>query len=139
MACIEPNEEWTIETVTDARPNRPSTTQILVFCLSIDQGMITGEVADGVTGQVLSLVKGTRESLGRLGLDEASSLMTLNFSNGPARVMMSGVTFLRNFRGRFTSFVDAQVAAMGSVSEPGTASPFVPSDGDTGTGTGSQT
>ena len=139
MACDDPKEQWTIETVTDPRPNKPPVTATLVFCLSFDDGIISGEVADGISGDLLSDVSGKRESLGSLGLDETASLMTLNYRNGQTRVMMSGVTFEKNFRGRFTTYEAAELAATGPVSRLAVVLPQAGGDGDTGTGTGTQT
>ncbi|HET6976037.1 MAG TPA: hypothetical protein VFI24_06930 [Pyrinomonadaceae bacterium] len=139
MACIDPKEEWTIRTLTDARPGRTSAEEFLVFCLSVDEGIITGEVSDGISGEFLSAVNGTRQSLGPLGLDESASLMTLNYSKETTRIMMSGVIFERNFQGRFTTFAAEQPAAAGVSSNLAIVLPQAGSDGDTGTGTGTQT
>ncbi len=141
MTCREPRQEWTIDTVTDPRRDHPSERGVLVFCLSIDRGIITGEVADGINGDFLSEVTGTQQSLGTIGLDAGASLLTLNFSKGPAQVAMSGVTFQRNFRGRFTTFVGAaELAATAPFSGSMTfAVPQTPGDGDTGSASGTQT
>lgn len=140
MACTEPNEEWTIETITDPRPGRPSVEGILVFCLSFDGEIISGRVADGESGEFLSDVNGTLQSLGPLGLDDEAFLMSLNFSNGPREVAMSGVKFARNFRGRFTSFVAAaEMAVTGTSSRRMGVAALSPGDGDTGTASGTQT
>lgn len=138
--CIEPRQEWTIDTVTDPRRDRPSDRGTLVFCLSIDRGIITGEVADGVNGNFLSQVTGSQQSLGTIGLDAGASLITLNFSKGSAQVAMSGVIFQRNFRGRFTTFVGAaELAATVPFSRMAFAVPQTPGDGDTGSASGTQT
>ena len=139
MACKDLKEEWTIRTLTDARPGRPTAEAFLVFRLSVDEGIITGEVSDGVSGQFLSEVNGTRQSLGPLGLEESATLMTLNYSKETARVMMSGVIFERNFQGRFTCFGAEQFAAAGLSRSLAIVLPQAGSDGDTGTGTGTQT
>lgn len=139
MTCSEPRQQWTIDTVTDPRRDRPSERGLLVFCLSIDRGIITGEVADGVSGDFLSEVTGSQQSLGTMGLDAGASLLTLNFSNGSAQVAMSGVIFQRNFRGRFTTFGVAELAATAPFSRMTFAVPQTPGDGDTGSASGTQT
>jgi len=138
--CSEPRQEWTIDTITDPRRDHPSERGVLVFCLSIDRGIITGEVADGISGDFLSQVTGSQQSLGTIGLDAEASLLTLNFSKGPAQVAMSGVIFQRNFRGRFTTFVGAaELAAAVPFSRMTFAVPQTPGDGDTGSASGTQT
>jgi hypothetical protein len=140
MACSEPRQEWTIDTVTDPRRDHPSERGVLVFCLSIDRGIISGEVADGISGDFLSEVTGSQQSLGTMGLDADASLITLNFSKGSAQVAMSGVIFQRNFRGRFTTFVGAtELAATVPFSRMAFAVPQTPGDGDTGSASGTQT
>ena len=141
MVCNEQNnnEEWTIRTLTDPRPGRPSVENFLVFRLSFEGEIISGEVSDGLSGEFLSAVNGTRQSLGSLGLAESANLMTLNFSRETTRVMMSGVVFERNFQGRFTTFGAEQLAAAGPVGSLAIILPQAGSDGDTGTGTGTQT
>ena len=145
MACkdlkdlTDLTEEWTIRTITDAQPGRPSTEGFLVFRLSVDEGIITGEVSDGLSGEFLSSVNGTRQSLGPLGLEDSASLMTLNYSKETSRAMMSGVIFERNFQGRFTCFGAEQFAAAGLSRSLAVVLPQAGSDGDTGTGTGTQT
>jgi hypothetical protein len=132
-------EEWTIRTITDERPGRPSTEGFLVFRLSIDEGIISGEVSDGLSGEFMSTVTGTRQSLGPLGLEDSASLMTLNYSKETSRAMMSGVIFERNFQGRFACFGAEQFAAAGLSRSLAIVLPQAGSDGDTGTGTGTQT
>jgi hypothetical protein len=74
-----------------------------------------------------------------MGLDEGASLMTLNFSKESAQVVMSGVTFERNFRGRFTAVGAGELAATVPFSPTAFALPQTRGDGDTGTASGTQT
>jgi len=139
MTCNEPRQQWTIDTITDPRRGRPSEKGTLIFCLTIDRGIISGEVADGISGDFLSEVTGSNQSLSTMGLDEGASLMTLNFSKESAQVVMSGVTFERNFRGRFTTVGAGELAAAVPFSPTAFALPQTPGDGDTGTASGTQT
>ena len=153
-ACASPSEEWTISTVADGT----GTKGMLVFCLNLNSGNITGQVSavpvddDGVvTGDpvvISTTVTGTDEQVPYT----ESSLMTLNFNWGAARAIITGVRLREDtpdtFTGRFTIFGGAELAKMAAAgadedSTTSTASStftaYTPSDGDTGTGTGTQT
>ena len=137
MACTAPNQEWTIDTLVDGQPE--SETAVLVFCLSINNGKITGEGSDlsGETPVSLSSITGTSQPLPELdqGFEIPPTHMTLNFTWREAKAVLSGTTFVtgsgqNRFRGRFATF------------KPNGGSPAVATvagAGDTGTGTGTQT
>jgi hypothetical protein len=131
MACSGTEKEWTFDTITDPRNGRPSKSATLIFCLKIDNGVITGSAFDGVSRERLSDVTGTSEPI----LDTGLSLMTLGFTWGPSDVMMAGFTFttaadITHFQGRFRAFhpFNAPITLLDA-----------PDPGDTGTGTGQQT
>lgn len=125
MACPTENL-WKIDTQIDPSPgSQPKDPILLEFCLDISAGAITGEVFEANT--FLSRVSGTEEPIAT-----NLSLMTLNFTWPPSNVKLVGFRLGEppsRFIGKFAAFgmVDAAGAILG------------PSDGDTGTGTGSQT
>lgn len=138
MACNAPRQEWTIETRIDGHPEPEK--GVIVFCINIENGKITGEVSDLTTGTPvpLSPVTGSSQPLPELGPE--ITVMTLIFKWGTSRVVLSGTTFhtgvTNKFRGGFAAFrapvVDGALSPdEGLADEPG--------DGDTGTGTGTQT
>lgn len=147
MACVHPNEEWTVFTTTDTT----STRAMLVFCLGISSyGRIKGTVnelpIDGsgtVIGEPIFLgkVKGHQDQT----TDPSVFVMTLDFRWGRNRVIMAGIRFASNtpntFNGRFSAFTSTALAAAAGrrTSEITTVSAPVPADGDTGTATGTQT
>ena len=143
MPCDPPNEEWTIDALIDQQP--VANTRRLIFCLSINGGSITGAVRirtsdlevvhlSDVTGNHRVLTEVTSEDPGR-----PATMMTLKFTWGPRKVMLTGNTFpvgpVNRFEGRFVAFA--------SLPQPEGANalalPESPGDGDTGTGTGTQT
>jgi hypothetical protein len=139
MACIDPNQEWTIFTLVDGRPE--SERAKLVFCLSIkDDGRIEGEGTD-VFGQneSLSPVTGTSQPLPALdqGFSTPPTQMTLNFTWRQSKAVLSGTTFrnggANKFLGRFATFKSTGVNDGSAGIEPGAATE------DVGTGTGTQT
>lgn len=147
MACVHPQEEWTISTVTDVT----GTKGLLVFCLNVNGKQITGQVSEvpvSEEGEVIGdpvllydAVTGSEEPIANVDL----SFMTLIFRWGDARVMLAGIRFRSDmpntFRGRFYAVAATPVAqAAASDSRGGmTVVPLAPGDGDTGTGTGTQT
>ena len=138
MACIAPNQEWTIDTHIDGHPE--SETAVLVFCLSINDGIITGEGSDLSTDPpvALSLVTGTSQSIPELdqGFPAPPTQMTLNFTWRESQAVLSGTTFRNGgqntFRGRFAIFKSPEVNGGGAVVAGA-------SGNDVGTGTGTQT
>jgi hypothetical protein len=138
MACVAPKEEWTIAMISDSATNA-SEQRIVVFCVDVNDGIITGEVTEVVNGEakLLSAVTGTHELLPGTNI----AFRTFNFTSGSSRVMLAGNASLsstpREFVGRYAAFASAQVAA--SAGGGSTAPQFAPGDGDTGTGTGTQT
>jgi hypothetical protein len=148
MTCATPNREWTITVTNDASPNKPSSQRIIVFCLAVDSnnGKINGAVSLS-DGTFLSSVTGIDQPImnANLDLNTPLSLMTLIFTWGTTNVTMTGYTFsvgpLRKFSGRYTAFESAGlVSSFASVTAAANpVLPTAPSDGDTGTGTGTQT
>jgi len=138
MACIAPNQEWTIDTHIDGHPK--SETAVLVFCLSINDGIITGEGSDLSTDPPvpLSLVTGTSQSIPELdqGFPAPPTQMTLNFTWRESQAVLSGTTFRNGgqntFRGRFAIFKSPEVNGGAAVVAGAPAN-------DVGTGTGTQT
>ncbi len=141
MPCDPPNQEWTIDTLIDSQP--VANTRRLIFCLSINGGNITGAVRIKTSDSEvvnLSEVTGRQRVMTEvISQDPArpATMMTLTFNWGTRKVMLIGNTFpvgpLNNFDGRFLAFAsDLQLADGGALPEP-------PAEGDTGTGTGTQT
>ena len=141
MACTAPMQEWTIHTLIDGQPESQRAT--VVFCISIDGGIIKGEVSEMKSGEAvpLSPVTGTIQPIPEWeqGFEQPPTLMILSFNWGSSKIMLSGNTFRaggqNNFRGRFSAFKLASVNG-------GSAPVFTetgPGDGDTGTGAGTQT
>ncbi len=142
MACDAPNQQWKIDTLIDGHPE--SEMAILVFCLSIKDGIINGEGSDLSDGNPvpISPVTGTSQSIAQLdqGVDVLPTQMTLNFTWRESTVMLSGTTFRdgnqNKFLGRFFAFKSPAVNGGGG---PVVADETAPSGNDTGTGTGTQT
>lgn len=146
MACTANQDEWTFHMVVD----RTGDETILIFCLGVDHGVVTGTVTDE-NGNPLSTdvrVKGTRIPLGGLGIhvstgELAMEAMTLRFrwdTNGkPIKVRLLGSIFqdasdLVKFEGRFLAYPGLlPFASEGKRIMAG------PDTGDTGTGNGQQT
>ena len=134
MAChhTKPGMD-NLHTLIDERPE--TEIKVLVFCINVENGIIKGEVSDLTTGEPkqLSPVTGTSQPLTELGLPIPPTQMTLIFTWGTAKVMLSGTTFLNantnKFLGRFSTFKTAVNGGTSPVEEIG----------DTGTGTGTQT
>jgi hypothetical protein len=117
---------------------------LLTFCLDIQNGEITGNVFESLSGLLLSSVTGMFEPI-----NSENNLMTLFFAWPPTRVMMVGFTFrtaatgeILHFQGRFGAF--ASLDWLQKVLTPETRSNAQllltgPGDSDTGTGTGQQT
>jgi hypothetical protein len=136
--CDEANESWTIQTLSDPRPGRPQADNMYFFCLSIDEGIISGRVSDSDIGEYLSPVTGT---LMPLEDSEGSFSMTLDFFRDAQRVTICGVRSLRSFRGTFTCAATAAEAASAGASYAYTYMDvaMTPGDGDTGSASGTQT
>ena len=56
------NKEWTIEIRRDSKPDEPFTA-ILVFNITSQNGVVTGEVWEGIDRKFLSAVTGTHNPL----------------------------------------------------------------------------
>lgn len=132
------NKEWTIEIERDSQPGRPTFVATLVFRLNTQNGVVTGQVWDGVERRLLSSVTGTHKPLP--GAD--SWFMALEFKWGDTNVALSGVTVetpeTTLFRGRFRA---SGTSTKDTEENPVVVTPplMVPGDGDTGSGTGQQT
>jgi len=145
MACTS-DEEWTIHMVND----QTGSDDIIIFCLNIRNGVVTGSVTDE-EGNPLSTdtrVKGIRVPIGALNIhvstgEVISDFLTLRFrwDKGPTaiKVLLMGSTYrdandLNKFEGRFLAYLGQLTVA--------DSSRFIlagPDTGETGTGNGTQT
>ena len=121
------NKEWTIEIKRDAKSGEPFTA-ILVFNITSQNGVVTGEVWEGLDRKFLSAVTGTHEPLP----GTESWFMALEFKWGSVNVSLFGVTV----ETPLTVLFNGRYRASGGGETPDRR---VPGDGDTGTGTGQQT
>ncbi len=146
MACTMDHEEWTFHMVND----RTGTDDILIFCFKFVNGVLTGTVTDAEQKPLSTdtSVKGIRVGVGNLadllGIGVmVTDVVSFNFrwdqETRPIRVSIAGCIFeddsgLLKFEGRFRAIADAMVVADNS-------RPLLlgPGDGDTGTGSGTQT
>jgi len=128
------NKEWTIEIKRDPQPGEPPFEATLVFNLNIQNGVVSGEVWDGVEHQFLSTVTGTLKPLP--GVE--NGFLALEFNWGNVSVALSGVTVETPdtvlFSGRYRTSGSSQNTSIDMAETP-----MAPGDGDTGTGTGQQT
>lgn len=145
MPC---EENWTIDVVFNAPAD--TTQRTLVFCLNFNGDTISGDVDILSPESVLkdlSSVSGTRRDLPHVMSTNPARpvrLMTLNFTWGNTRVVLSGTTFPDGAQNRFEGDIAAfAVLAAGAPSGAKVSSPTEqivgPSDGDKGTGNGTQT
>lgn len=143
MPCDQPDQEWTIDTLLDSQP--VAKTRRLIFCLSIQGSNIKGAVrirTSDLEVVHLSEVIGHHRVLTEVKSQDPArpaTMMTLKFTWGSKKVMLSGNTFpvgpVNKFEGRFVAF-DSLAENEGARAA---ALPEAPGDGDTGTGTGTQT
>jgi len=130
------NKEWTIEIKRDSQRGKPSFEATLVFIVTTQNGIVTGQVWEGVDSHLLSTVTGTYTPLP--GGHRWS--MALEFKWGDVNVTLSGeavetpATVL--FTGRYSTRALTTPKDTGEMLDP---LPTAPGDGDTGTGTGQQT
>jgi len=144
MPC---EENWTIDVVFNSPAD--TTTRTLVFCINFNGDTISGDVDLLVNGELrdLSLVTGTIRVLPNVltpNPNRPVRLMSLNFTWGGTRVLLSGTTFPVGAQNRFDGDISAfSVLAAGAPSGATSSAPTEqivgPSDGDKGTGTGTQT
>jgi len=131
-------KEWTIELTRDSERPEPSFAT-LVFKLITQNGIITGEVWDGIENQLISTVRGTHVPLPG---DERWS-MTLEFIWGNVSVAISGLTAETPetvlFNGGYTTTALTTVAPISNAGTLEILETMAPADGDTGTATGQQT
>ena len=123
-------KEWTIELKRDPQPGKPSFGATLVFNLSIQNGVVSGEVWDGIERRFLSTVTGTHKPLPGTG----NRFLALEFNWGNVKLALSGVTVETPETVLFTGRYKAS-----RITASDTPTPLTPGDGDTGTGTGQQT
>jgi hypothetical protein len=141
MACEKPAQEWTID--VNFKAPADTSTHTLVFCLSFDGDGITGNVEILSNGVLvpLSSVTGTNRVVSEVASPSPTvpvKLMTLSFTWGTARVVLSGNTFPEGAQNQVRGHVAAFAAQAGNA--PPTEDEIVaPSDGDKGTVTGTQT
>lgn len=125
-------KEWTIDIKRDAPAGAPQFTATLVFRLDIQDGVVTGQVWNGVDREFLSAVTGTCKALP--GLNQ--SIVALEFQWGSVNMTLRGTmveTDTVTFTGRYT----ASATTPPSQTDPPYS--MAPGDGDTGSGTGQQT
>lgn len=133
MACPTTHGEWTFNMVNDKTPTQ---TVVLIFCLKVDNGIVTGTVSDK-DGNHLSTddrVTGVRQPVDQRSRDVMSLHFRWDTSSQAIRVFLAGAVFddgLLKFEGRFL--------ALAVSSQVGIVRPDGPDDGDTGTGTGTMT
>jgi len=132
-------KEWTIELKRDSEPDEPPFAT-LVFRLDVQDGVVTGQVWEGIDRQFISTVTGTHEPLP----DDEHWYMALVFTWGNVNMVLSGTTVKTPetifFDGRYTaSAASATLVATNSQIGMLSISSMAPADGDTGTGTGQQT
>jgi hypothetical protein len=147
MACNRGHEEWTFHMLND----RTGDNEIIIFCLKVERGVVTGTVSDenGAPLSTDTRVKGIRVHVPeQLGLrvptgEPVTHLMTLRLrwdkSTENIKVLTLGSVFeddsnLVKFEGRFLAYPALLGFAEASrILLPG------PDTGDTGTGSGTQT
>ena len=131
--------EWTIELIRDAHPNKLPFAATLIFNLTSQNGVVSGDVWEGIDRKFLSPVKGTHE----LKPGTESWFLTLQFRWGSVNVDLSGETVETPatvlFNGRFTASASTEPVANNMTEPTEVIPPMGPGDGDTGTGTGQQT
>ena len=145
-ATVTTNEdlkEWTIEINRESQAGQPPFVATLIFNLTVRDGVVTGQVWDGVDRRLLSDVKGTHRPLP----GDDHWFMTLDFTWGNVNVTLFGVTIETPqtvlFNGRFKA--NASPTALSKTPtgalDPNQTDPIpmAPGDGDTGSGTGQQT
>lgn len=130
------NKEWTIDIKRDAPAGEPQFTATLVFSLDIQDGVVTGQVWNGIDREFLSAVSGTCKQLPDLN----QSIVALEFQWGSVNMTLRGTmveTDTVTFTGRYTASALTTLPTPPSRTDP----PYrmAPGDGDTGSGTGQQT
>jgi hypothetical protein len=152
------NKEWTIEMSGDSQSGKSPFSATLVFRLNTQDGIVTGEVWEGVEPRRLSKVSGTHQPLP----SDAHWFISLDFQWGDVNITLSGVTLETSetvlFNGRYrvtaagavasrpvepvaTGGVPVALGRAGTFARNGgdPVMPLPPGDGDTGSGTGQQT
>ena len=133
------SKEWTIEIVRDLQADKPAFVATLVFSLSTQNGIVTGQVWDGIERRLLSTVNGTHQPLP--GTDHW--FLALEFKWGNVDVTLSGVTVETPetvlFNGRYRASASSAAALNQDLGLLGDPPSTDPADGDTGSGTGQQT
>lgn len=139
MACEDGFEQWTFVLVLDKNPTTVDST--LVFCIKFGTGTdqsITGKVFKP-DGTFVSNVTGKNKPFGHANPGGGASLMSVDFSMEAVNVTIAGVKVPGLFEGRLRAWASAAFAAAAPSDRVITAVPLAPSDGDTGTATGTQT
>ena len=136
-ASTTENKEWTIDIKRDAPAGEPQFTATLVFSLDIQDGVVTGQVWNGVDREFLSAVNGTCKPVP--GLNQ--SIVALEFQWGSVNMTLRGTmveTDTVTFTGRYTA---SALTTLPTTPSSRTDRPYLmaPGDGDTGSGTGQQT
>jgi hypothetical protein len=135
----EDAKEWTIQIKSDSRLGNPPLEATLIFTLTEQNGVVTGEVRDGVANQYLSQVQGIHQPLPNAD----HWFMELEFTWGNVNLAFTGVTLETPetvlFSGRYRARAAAATAPKRLPRTQSTSALMAPGDGDTGSGTGQQT
>ena len=131
MACDAGFDEWTVDLILDKDPNQDLP---LVFCIKFpNDGSITGKVFTP-EGSLVSNLNGRHQPFRHVGGLGGAFLLNVEFVMDSVNVTITAVMVTRKFEGRLRAFACAT-----PMSQSGTFATAAPSDGDTGTATGTQT
>jgi hypothetical protein len=140
MACDAEFQQWTVDLVLDKNPGTLDSR--LVFCMKFNTDRtIEGTVfkSDGSFVSDIDRNRSRTQSFGHVTPGAGVSLISIEFVMDSVNVNISGAKLGQKFEGRLRAFTSvALIAALPSGSLP-IAVPLAPSDGDTGTATGTQT
>jgi hypothetical protein len=141
MACDAGFQEWTFDLVLDKNPGVLDSR--LVFCLKFNADLnrtIEGKVfkTDGSFVSDIDKNRSRTQSFGHVTPGAGVSLMSIEFVMDSVNVNISGAKLGPRFEGRLRAFTSAALIAALPSGLP-IAVPLAPSDGDTGTATGTQT
>ena len=137
MACAAGFQEWTVDLVLDRNPTQVDSR--LVFCIKFNADQTVEGRVFNADGTEVSPLTGRNKPFGHANPGGGASLSSMDFSMGSVRVTIAGVKLPNRFEGRLRAFDTAAFAAAAPSERVITAVPLAPSDGDTGTATGTQT
>lgn len=137
MACAAGFQEWTVDLVLDKNPGTLDSR--LVFCIKFNADQTVEGKVFNLDGTEVSVLTGRNKPFGHANPGGGASLISMDFSMGSVKVTIAGVKLPTKFEGRLRAWVAASFAAAAPSEKGITAAPPAPSDGDTGTATGTQT